>query len=284
MESQSLRAFRGYCLANLAPLLEAIRRPGRYAGHEGVNALTNTAPPDSFRCDEVLTQLAAAEAAGLRKDASFAPQFSSSGQGFAYGLNPYTDWAVSQLQSPPTHYYLFLGLDWYSVSGLGNLHRWFQYLENPFVDSKDLYWHRIWAWILGRVRPVAGSSPTWDTPVNEAEAAAFVRTDGGAFIFHNRIPYLRPAGAESAGTDWYKGEWRKRAVQADAIADLATIRELAGERVFAICTSDDSIDALTQAGYRPHQVLSWRGHPSRVFHPSTTLARGIVFRGRSWFA
>ena len=115
------------------------------------------------------------------------------------------------------------------------------------------------------------------------DAASFIRRDGGAFIFHNRIPYLRPAGCESAGTDWYKAEWTKKQVRDDAVEDLRKLRQLTDSRIVAFCTSVESVKALTDAGYARDRIVSWKAHPSRVFHPSQFEKEGLWFRGTNHF-
>jgi hypothetical protein len=271
----------GYEAANLVPLLETIRKPGRYAGLYGVNALTNAAPVGSYDRAEVCRELRRAVDAGKRKDHAFVPSFTHQMQGFAYGLNPYTDWALARLKATPTHYYLFLGLDWYSISALGHTEDWFDYLRNPFEGSREPYWHNVWAWILRRVH-----SNSWQTRITEQDAAGFIRADGGGFIFHNRIPYLRPAGCESSGVQkgtrpWYETEWCKPSVRQDVIDDLRVLRSLAGSRIVAFCTSQESVEALHQAGY--DRVFSWKAHPSKVFYPKMFEKESNWFRGRDYF-
>lgn len=278
-----------YELANLVPLLETIRRSDRYSGMDGVNVLTNAAFGNDYNKGEVVRELQRASVAGSKNDRYFAPDFSHSKQGFSFGLNPYTDWSLAQLERRPTHYYLFLGLDWYSISGLGNTNRWFEYLRNPFdgpydkENPYDKYWHNLWAWIMRRFRVSASGIMAWDTPIAEEDAANFVRTDGGAFVFHNRIPYLRPAGEESAGSDWYEMEWEKDAVRRDATEDLRLLRKLAEDKIIAFCTCTDSVKALRAAGYLQDQIISWRAHPSRVFHPSVFSKKDLWFKGRNHF-
>jgi hypothetical protein len=273
-----------YRNAKLILLLEAIRTDGRYGGFEGVNALTNAALGEAYNRAEVTRELRRAVSAGEVNDESFRPAFSHPKQGFSYGLNPYTDWSLAQLKASPTHYYLFLGLDWYSISSLtGHPDQWFDYLHNPFLTiAKDRYWRNVWAWILKKYSVKSAERPSWDT-VEEREAAAFIRADGGAFIFHNLIPYLRPAGTKSADTDWYNSEWKKPSVRADIIEDLRILRSQAGNRIVAICTGQTSVDALVEAGYERQNIHSWKAHPSRVFHPSVFQKDDLWFKGRDYF-
>ena len=271
-----------YKNANLIPLLEAIRLEGRYAGLKGVNALTNAAPGESYNTAEVTRELSRAISA---RDESFRPEFSHPKQGFAYGLNPYTDWSLAQLKAKPTHYYLFLGLDWYSISSLTeNPDQWFAYLHNPFLTiARDRYWRNVWAWILKKYSEKVSEEPSWEI-IEEGEAADCIRADGGAFIFHNLIPYLRPAGTKSSGSDeWYEGEWKKPSVVHDAIEDLRILRLQANNPIVAICTGERSVDALLKAGYERKNVHSWKAHPSRVFHPSFFIRREFWFKGRDYF-
>lgn len=274
-----------YETANLIPLLEAIRKPGRYAGLNGVNVLTNAALGGTYNKDEVTRELRRAVDAGLRKDSAFVPEFTHPMQGLAYGLNPYTDWALAQLDTRPTHYYLFLGLDWYAISGLGHTESWFDYLRNPFLDTRDRYWHNVWAWILREFKVKVGSAGkfSWQTPIREQDAADFIRSDGGGFVFHNRIPYLRPAGYESAGTKWYETEWKKKSVSQDGTEDLRVLRLQADNRIVAICTNQESVNTLVEAGYDPRSIVSWKAHPSRIFHPSRFVREDFWFRRRDYF-
>lgn len=274
---------RSYENANLIPLLAHIRKPGRYTGINGVNYLTNAAAEHVYDKNEVIRELSRASSAGHRRDATYVPTFTNATQGFSLGLNPYTDWSLSQLTSKPTHYYLFLGIDWYAVSSLGNAENWFEYLKNPFIDKADLYWQRVWAWILQKYECRPDGKFSWQMPISESDAAAFIRTNGGAFIFHNRIPYLRPAGMENAGTDWYISEWKKPAIQHDAIEDLRLLRELTGPKIVAFCTGEDSRKALIEAGYDPRLIISWKAHPSRAFQPSRFLKDDLWFRGKAYW-
>ena len=274
---------KNYAVANLVPLLERIRTPGRYAGLDGVNALTNAAPYEAYSRGEVTQALRAAVAAGAAGNRGFTPQFTHPAQGLAFGLNPYTDWSLAQLVEPPSHYYLFLGLDWYAISGLGQTESWFDYLKNPFVDQSDRYWHRLWAWILRLTNRSSAAKESWRTPVSERDAAEYIRKDGAAFIFHNMIPYLRPAGLDSSGTNWYKTELKKRAVHNDVIDDLRVLRQLTGNRVGTVCTGQKSKKALLAAGYSEHQILCLGAHPSQVFHPSIVARKNLWFGGRECF-
>jgi hypothetical protein len=273
------RVLEKYRIAKLIPLLELIRKPDRYAGMKGINALTNAALGDVYDKAEVTRELRRAHES---KDPDFLPQFSHPMQGFAYGLNPYTDWALAQMEAPPTHYYLFLGLDWYSISDLGHTDSWFGYLHNPFGPfapsdnaSYDRYWHNIWAWILQKYRGNSAGQRSWDVPTKEGDAAAFIRKDEGAFIFHNRIPYLRPAGCPSAGTSWYEKEWKNKSVRDNVIEDLRLLRlqtEQADGRIMAICTNRESEKTLLDAGFA--NTLSLKAHPSRGIPRSTPAFRG----------
>jgi hypothetical protein len=273
-----------YEKANLIPLLETIRKPGRYAGLCGVNALTNAAGDGIYNKDEVIRELRRAVIAGEAGDHTFTPIFTNPDQGLAYGLNPYTDWSLAQLAHRPSHFYLFLGLDWYSISGLVHSDSWFDYLGNPFLLApEDRYWHNVWAWILRKMKTGVTGTSSWQTPILEREASAFIRADGGAFVFHNRIPYLRPAGQPSAGNKWYEAEWKKERVRRDATEDLRILREQAKNRIVAFCTGRDSEKTLVSAGYDPHKVFSWKAHPSQVFHPSRFVKENFWFRGPDYF-
>lgn len=272
-----------YRRAGLVPLLDAIRAPRRYAGMNGVNVLTNAAPDESDNRDEVVRELRRAEDAGRNGNHAFATEFTHPKQGLSYGLNPYTDWSLAQLAATPSHYYLFLGLDWYAISGLGNADDWFRYLQDPFRDARDRYWHNLWAWIMLRHEVAPTGRRVWQTPIREQEAAEFIRLDGGGFIFHNRIPYLRPAGFENSGTDWYRAEWRQPSVRKDAEDDLRILREQTGGQVVAICTGQDSVRALLSAGFEGRRIVCWGAHPSQVFHPATFVREEFWFRGKAYF-
>lgn len=95
---------KSYETANLIPLLDTIRKPGRYAGMNGINVLTNATFDGSYDKAEVIRELRRAVDAGSKKDYTFAPAFTHPKQGLAYGLNPYTDWSLAQLDAEPSHY------------------------------------------------------------------------------------------------------------------------------------------------------------------------------------
>lgn len=288
-----------YQRAGLVPLLEQIRRSDRYTERNGANFLTNAVPMSDFDCGAVLRELKRAEDARNSKNASFRASFQVHFdhplQGFSYGLNPYTDWSLKQLDARPTHWYLFLGLDWYNItdlskdlkgedgSWLGNK-MWFEYLANPFIDKKDRYWWPLWAWILTKPATGNGERQIRNTSVTEETAAAFIKKDRGGFLFHNRIPYLRPADKESAGTDWPKSEWMKKCVRGDSIQDLELIRRLCEDRTVAFCTNEDSRKALKAAGFRDDQIYKWGAHPSRAYiFYAKIKEKGLWFRGRDYF-
>lgn len=137
---------------------------------------------------------------------------------------------------------------------------------------------------MKKVRVGSTGKSFWQTPILERDAADFIRADGGGFIFHNRIPYLRPAGFESAGTEWYETEWKKKSVREDATDDLRVLRQQTGSRIVAFCTSKDSEEALLAADYDPQNIVSWKAHPSRhFFHPSKFEREDIWFQGKNHF-
>jgi hypothetical protein len=278
--------------ANLIPFLETIRKPGRYAGSCGVNALSNTAPDGAYERAEVCRELALAIQAGIDKRHDFAPSFTDARQGLAFGLNPYTDWSLSQLRIAPTHYYVFLGLDWYAISDLGSADQWFRSIDNPFWNCRDQYWHNLWAWIRRDYVMNHTGKYVWRTPMRKQEptdfandersAARFIRADGGAFIFHNLIPYLRPAGCSSAGSKWPEAELQKKAVIEDITEDLRVLRELAGGKIMAFCTGARGVGILSSAGYDCRNIMCWSVHPSR-FQPSKFMQEDRWFLGRDHF-
>ncbi|MCS0591288.1 hypothetical protein ACFQ09_26010 [Massilia norwichensis] len=272
----SERVERGYSLASLQSLLRQIRAEGRYRDAWGVNALT-TANLGAFNAEEAKRELAAAADAGRLGNSGFQPKFANSASGLSHGLNPYTDWTMSLLDAPPRHTYLFLGLDFYDIADLGRQADWNAYLQNPFMD-RDPFWHRLWAWIMDRTEVNSNKRVVWQTGVAPLEAARFVKADGGAFIFHNLIPYLRPAGVGSTEKDWPSREWNKLSVQADIVEDLRLLRDSVRHPIRAYCTSAAAIKALTKAGFNDREVVCWSAHPSKVFYPSTLYPRGLHFK------
>jgi len=282
-----LKHHRHYKNAKLIGLLAQIRKPGRYGerkyrGMKGVNVLTNAAR--RFNHKAVKSELKRAHKTNNNK---FTPKFTDPKLGFSYGLNPYTDWALAQLKAPPTHYYLFLGLDWYSISELGKPEKWFPYIKNPFHDQsyKNKYWLHIWAWILKKYRMDSNGKLIWEKITSEM-ATEFIQNDGGAFIFHNLIPYLRPAGEKSAGTRWYDVEFKKPAVKKDVIEDLRLLRKLADNRIVAFCTNKDkSQKCLVETGYE--KCFSWGAHPSYPSfspkHFKNKMENKLWFQGKKYF-
>lgn len=276
MRTYAQRVERGYILAGLPKLLAQIRSYKRYENAWGVNVLT-TGRLGDFCIHEAQREIVAAAQAGSNGDTNFQPRFSSPLGGLSYGLNPYSDWTMSLLDRPPTHTYLFLGLDFYDIAALGQQEDWASYLENPFMD-RDPFWHRLWAWILNRTVLNAHGKVVWQSAVSTADAASFVRSDGGAFTFHNLIPYLRPAGIGSTDPDWPKREWKKQSIQENVIEDLYTLRNAVAHPITAYCTSTASTLALHAAGFAREEVVCWGAHPSKVFHPSILYPRGLRFR------
>jgi hypothetical protein len=252
-----------YQRAGLVPLLETIRSSGRYAERNGSNVLTNAAA--GFDREAVLRELHRAHEA--RHASAFDMQFENDLQGVSYGLNPYTDWSLKQLEAPPKRWSLFLGLDWYRVTDLckelpNGPRSWFDYLDNPFIE-KNGYFRNVWAWILRK-------SPPWsrsDAPHRaEDEAASFLRSMELGFIFHNLIPYLRPAREKSSSSQWPDDEWKKRTVHADVVADLRQILVLSGGRISAYCTNQRGKGALLEAGFPGDRVMNLSAHPARVWN------------------
>jgi len=287
----------------LDQLLMQIRTPGRYKDMDGYNVLTNALPYENFRRDLVeLTLLKAFEekkriqaihslndALGFSdflpdsdalKDSisdsieilnsrdEFSPVLGSEYQGLSHGLNPYSDWSLSQLEAEPRHWCLVLGIDWYPISELGDGTDWFEYLEDPFANKpgeEDPFWNNTWAWILGRSKL---SETSWDT-ITANDASEFIKSSGIAFLFHNRLPYLRPPGIGKGNSEWRDNELKKKAITRDCIADLALIRMILGERLTVICTGKESATVLKAAGYSHEKIHRWGAHPSRKFFPHT---------------
>jgi hypothetical protein len=265
----------GYRLANLVPLLSRLREPGRYAGANGHIALT-TGELGLFDPGQAEQQLAAAVAARHAGDAEHRLAFIHPLGGLSHGLNPYTDWSMSVLTRPPRHTYLFLGLDFYSVADLSQPKGWEAYLQDPFNDP-DVFWHRLWAWIMNRTVDNGRKFPAWERYITASDASSFIRADGGAFVFHNLIPYLRPAYLGSTDNDWPIRELRKQAIMECIVEDLRTIGELVLGRTIVYCTSTVTVKALKRAGFAHDDIVCWGAHPSKIFHPSTLFPRGLYF-------
>ena len=49
-----------------------------------------------------------------------------------------------------------------------------------------------------------------------------------------------------------------------------------GSCLVAICPGQDSEIALAEAGYHPRNIISWKAHPSLVFHPSRFVEEKVV--------
>ncbi len=276
-----------YQRAGLVPLLEQIRSRGRYLGKHGVNVLTNATDVDLDR-NAMLRELQ------QKKDLETLTQFEQRLDGLSYGLNPYTDWSLAQLRQRPDHWYLFLGLDWYSVADLSkDLPKgksWVDYLDDPFIVKRDFYWRKIWAWILNMGCTRDDGRKVLNIHFDREEAAAFVRKDCGGFLFHNLIPYLRPASEESSGTHWPEKEWKKPGVRRDSIKDLELIRLQTNDRIVAFCTGEKSANALEEAGFRACRqnnsgplYFNWGAHPSQPSFWYILEDKNLWFRGRDYF-
>lgn len=269
------RVQRGYNFANLPPLLAQLRRPGRYIGANGDIGLT-TGKLGIFDAAEAETQIAAAVKARCNCDKDHRLAFRNSLGGLSHGLNPYTDWSMSVLEKQPSHTYLFLGLDFYSVADLEQQNGWGKYLEDPFVDP-DLFWHRLWAWIMNRTIDKGRRYPVWERTIRASDAASFIRADGGAFVFHNLIPYLRPAYLGSTEKKWPERELRKSDIEQCIVEDLRLTREISHGRTIAYCTNATAVKLLAKAGYSSSDIVCWGSHPSRIFYPSTLYPKDIYF-------
>lgn len=266
----------GYRLANLADLLRQLRQPERYIGANGDMGLS-AGQLGVFNAAQAEQGLRDASAARRVNNSGFRLAFDHPQGGLSHGLNPYTDWSMSLLARPPSHTYLFLGLDFYSVADLAHPAGWDAYVQNPFLGP-DRYWHALWAWILNATRTAPGKAPTWNTPIAPSEAEAFMRYDGGAFIFHNLIPYLRPPDLGSTGKIWPGEELAKPAVVKSIIEDLHLLRSLSAGPMIAHCTSAKAMSMLAQSGFLPSEIVCWNAHPSKFFHPSTLYSRDIYFK------
>jgi hypothetical protein len=266
---------RGYRLANLTSLLAQLRDAGRYVGANGHISIT-TGELGVFDVDQAEQQIAAAVRARQNRDTKHRLVFMHPLAGLSHGLNPYTDWSMSVLEKQPNHTYLFLGLDFYSVADLAQQNGWGKYLEDPFADP-DPFWHRIWAWIMNRTVDTGKQYPVWEKKISATDAASFIRADGGAFVFHNLIPYLRPAYLGSTEKNWPENELGNRFIRQYIIEDLRLIKNISHGRTLAYCTNSDAVELLKEAGFEPEDIVCWRAHPSRIFHPSTLYPRGIFF-------
>lgn len=275
VDPYSERVVAGYRIANLGGLLTQIRAADRYVAADGVRALT-TGTLGAYDSLEAQAQVRAAANAGRSGKADFQPEFTRPGGGLSHGLNPYTDWTMSVLAKRPTHTNLFLGLDFFDVAALDAVGDWDRYLQNPFKDN-DPFWQNVWAWIMNRTRIGSSGKKTWDRPIDAAEAAWFIEQDGGAFVFHNLLPYLRPAGTGSSDKGWPTREWNKPSVRQSVIEDLRFIREQSPGRTIAYCTSKQTVGALHAAGFSDENIVCWGAHPSRYFHPSILEKRAIYF-------
>jgi hypothetical protein len=276
VQGYSDRVERGYRMANLTELLAQIRAAGRYVEASGVLSLT-TEKLGMFDSAEANRQLAEAEMAGRFGNSSFQPKFSHPARGLSHGLNPYSDWTMSVLSEKPRHTYLFLGLDFYDVADLARVGDWETYLQNPF-EYPDPFWHKVWAWIMGRTMIGSSGKTIWEPTIRAIDAASFIKSDGGAFVFHNLLPYLRPAGTGSTDKGWPTREWKKLSVRKSVIEDLYLLRTKAEGRTIAYCTNAAAVDALRKAGFSNIDIVCWSAHPSNYFHPSLLYPRGLHFK------
>lgn len=279
----AIRVQRGYQLANLVALLVRLREPDRYPGANGNLELT-TGELGLFDAAEAELQLRRAVEARRCGDADHRLAFSNPRRGLSHGLNPYTDWSLSCLEERPRHTYLFLGLDFYSVADLAQEIGWSQYLLDPFGGDWDPYWHRLWAWILMRTRDGNKGkdgvrAQVWQQVISASEAAAFIQDDGGAFVFHNLIPYLRPACVAKTGKNWPEQELRKPSIRACIVEDLRLIRETAVGPIVAYCTKQATAAFLKEAGFPVEDIVCWGAHPSVPyrFTPSALYVRRSIY-------
>lgn len=278
--SYAARVQRGYRLANLTPFLAQLRRKGRYADADGDLAIT-AGKLGLFDAGEADQQLLVAVKARGEGDSDFRLAFGHSQRGLSHGLNPYTDWSLSRLERRPRHTHLFLGLDFYSVADLYQDIGWEAYLEDPFGGEWDPYWHRVWAWIMESMQAGREGKRAWTQIVAASEAAAFIRADGGAFIFHNLIPYLRPAALASTGGKWPQQELQKQSVRKCIVADLNLLRKTAVGPMKVYCTKKAAVEILREAGFALDDIVCWGAHPSwhYRFNPTSLYERrGIRFQ------
>lgn len=232
----------------LEPFLRKIRENNRYKDRCGINILTN-AEFSSFSFEAVSKDLCRAAQATH----SFKSSLEHRGQqGLSFGLNPYTDWSFSQLKETPRHWLLIMGLDWYSISGLPKTpEKWFFSIVNPFGQA-DRYWSNLWTWIMGSTKVTRNA-------ISNA-ASTFINEKSVGIVFHNWIPYLRPATIWNTARDWPRSEWAKLTVRSDISGDLKTLRQAIGD-CRAYCTNATVQQALQEVGFS--QALSMRMHPSR---------------------
>jgi hypothetical protein len=290
-----LEQYRKY---HLDRFLSHIRQEGRYARKKGHNLLTNLCRERDDHEKEICETLCRAQVAGRRyrllvnlraaarearmidgqqqlaatlegtvRSAEELPQFASTlprWMGLARGLNPYTDWTVAQVKRKPLGWVLLLGLDWYPISDLGDCHAWRRYLDPFGIERrKEPFWHNTWAWILNR-RSASGNS--WGT-VDANEARGLMEKHHIGIIFHNVVPYLRPAGVSASDAAWFEKEVKDN--RSEFVEDLEMLRGCLREsskRIVAVCTGGVTKQVLQDAGYDP--VRCWNAHPSRYFHPN----------------
>lgn len=279
LSAEPRRAFKRYESLGLTPLLHQIRRPGRYDGLDGWNILTNAELPDSYDMSLVVDEI---HRAARHREVPYTSELAVRKQGLSYGLNPYTDWSLAQFDGPPDRWVMILGLDWYSVSTLlpegYEANRWFDFIADPFM-SYDPYWFNLWGWLLEKYHraPSSADQGSWNGRATSQEAAEFVRQHRIGFIFHNLIPYLRPADVASTAANWPQMEWRKKAIRADVGEDLRLILELTDGRMETYCTNQEIKTWLLELGLPNDRVTSFGAHPSRVFNPTHFRNKSLFF-------
>lgn len=228
-------------------LLNQIRDGQRYQSINGFNVLVNAEPPREELCEAPLT-LETVKALELSK------------RGLYFGLNPYTDWALSILDETPARLIVFIANDWYSINGeLGftMLDR-FNYLRNPFPseEHEDRTWITFWRWIFEGET----SKPICVSEITQERSAEFLNRNRIGLIWHNILPYYRPVEEHSVGSDWRRKELRKREIKANVIEDLSLFYDVIKGRDYEIfCTSSESSHLLSQSKFDVLRITS--AHP-----------------------
>lgn len=282
MNIKEIRVLRDKCFTkyidmNLGPLLEQIRHRNRYQDINGYNVLVNSELTDDYSPEAVLVELKSA-IQSRRKRKPFYSVLADKRQGISFGLNPYTDWAISQLTAVPQQWHIFVAADYYSIGEL-EPNSWFDLIANPFF-LEDRYWQNLWCWILGYYDPDSDPSKqrNWNATATIEVASKFIATSGHGFIFHNRIPYLRPPLVSSTDKDWLNKEWESDKTKCQSREDLLFLLSLLQGSKTLYCTSPDVKEALCNYGIDESNVVCFSSHPSYgTFKPYYLLPKKIVF-------
>ncbi|MBO9539479.1 hypothetical protein J7643_02680 [bacterium] len=268
--------FERYQQFGLTKLLAKIRERNQYDDINGYNVLVNNELSCAYDPDKVLDELAAASKAQTF-GSPFESRLEGTQQGIAFGLNPYTDWALAQLKSTPTHWHIFVAADYYSIGDL-DPESWFELIENPFAHT-DRYWENLWCWIMSyyNVEKHPAEQRGWNAKATVSSASQFIASGQHGFIFHNRIPYLRPPSVKSTDKHWLDGEWKGH-VREQSKDDLLCLWSILEGKKTIYCTNPDVKDDICDDGVGADDVVCFSAHPSYgTFRPYYLLPRGITF-------